>query len=220
MSPPRVTPDWIDSYTAEGNLARIFADLAEEENVDPFGETAKTRQRWEVKKEAYKDAMRLARLEQEEVRVKRAIEEKERQEREEGQAEDGFCDKTPPASEIQDVEMELAAARTLATSRENTKRKRRWDVPEPSDENADPNKTDTGGVGQRKLWKPLRRKNDGLAGTQLLQKRLSRKLQTFQGDLLGSVASMSELKCERLGQNKLLGHPQEVTVSGTYDRSA
>ncbi|KAE9400027.1 ARM repeat-containing protein [Gymnopus androsaceus JB14] len=149
-------------------ILQEFADLAEEENVDPFAETAKTRQVAARQSEyhhrrfdrvavdsadafkeggseegGYKDAMRLARLEQEEVRVKRAIEEKERQEREEGKLKMDL-DKTPPASEIQDVEMELAAAKDLATSRENTKRKRRWDVPEPSDENADPNKTDTG----------------------------------------------------------------------------
>ncbi|KAG1877270.1 hypothetical protein F4604DRAFT_2005324 [Suillus subluteus] len=41
--------------------------------------------------------------------------------------------------------MELAAAKELVNSRKaasGTKRKRRWDVPEPADENVDPNKTD------------------------------------------------------------------------------
>ncbi|KAG1899481.1 armadillo-type protein [Suillus fuscotomentosus] len=92
----------------------------------------------------YKEAMRLARLEQEEARVRRAIEEKERQEREEGKIKMDL-DKTPPRAELEDVAMELAAARELANSREatsGTKRKRRWDVPEPADENVDPNKTD------------------------------------------------------------------------------
>ncbi|KAG9309481.1 hypothetical protein JVU11DRAFT_10452 [Chiua virens] len=45
--------------------------------------------------------MRLARLEQEEVRVRRAIEEKERVEREEGKMKMDL-DKTPPAAELQD----------------------------------------------------------------------------------------------------------------------
>ncbi|KAF9071288.1 small nuclear ribonucleoprotein [Rhodocollybia butyracea] len=165
MSPPG-SPRLIDSYTVPKEILQEFAELAEEEDVDPFAETAKTRQvaarqsdyhnrRFDrvavesadafqeggTDEGGYKDAMRLARLEQEEVRVKRAIEEKERLEREEGKLKMDL-DKTPPAAELQDVEMELAAAKELATS--GTKRKRRWDVPEPSDENADPNKADTG----------------------------------------------------------------------------
>ncbi|KAJ3996762.1 armadillo-type protein [Lentinula boryana] len=169
MSPPG-SPRLIDSYTAPKEILQEFADLAEEENVDPFAETAKTRQIAARQSDyhnrrfdrvavdsadafqeggsdegGYKDAMRLARLEQEEARVRRAIEEKERQEREEGKMKMDL-DKTPPAAEIQDVEMELAATKEFATPREQsgTKRKRRWDVPEPSDENADPNKVDTG----------------------------------------------------------------------------
>ncbi|KAF5388622.1 hypothetical protein D9757_004780 [Collybiopsis confluens] len=170
MSPPG-SPRLIDSYTAPKEILQEFAELAEEENFDPFAETAKTRQvaarqsdyhnrrfdRVAVEsadafKEGsgdeggYKEAMRLARLEQEEARVKRAIEEKERQEREEGKLKMDL-DKTPPAAQItDDVEMELAAAKELVTSRElsGTKRKRRWDIPEPADENADPNKPDKG----------------------------------------------------------------------------
>ena len=87
----------------------------------------------------YKEATRLARLEQEEARVRWAIEENERQEREEGKMKMDL-DKTPSRAELEDVAMELAAARELATSREatsGTKRKQRWDVPEPADENVD-----------------------------------------------------------------------------------
>ncbi|KAG8215096.1 hypothetical protein J3R82DRAFT_8527 [Butyriboletus roseoflavus] len=53
--------------------------------------------------------MRLAHLEQEEVHVQKATEEKDRQEREEGKIKMDFG-KTPLASELQDIAMELAAA--------------------------------------------------------------------------------------------------------------
>jgi splicing factor 3B subunit 1 len=86
-------------------------------------------------------------LEQEEARVRRAIEEKERKDREEGK-ELMDLDRTPPAAEIEDVARELAAARELALQANkdsaSTKRKRRWDVSEPTDENADPNRPSTG----------------------------------------------------------------------------
>jgi splicing factor 3B subunit 1 len=88
----------------------------------------------------YKDAMRLARLENEEARVKRAIAEKERKDREEGKMKMDL-DKTPSAAEIEDVAKELA---TTKESSSGTKCKRRWDVSEPTDENVDPNKPDTG----------------------------------------------------------------------------
>jgi splicing factor 3B subunit 1 len=171
MSAPN-SPRLVDSFTAPKEILQEFADLAEEENIDPFAETASKRQiaarqsdyhnrRFSrVAQESadafkaaedgmeveggYKEAMRLARLEQEEARVRRAIEEKERQEREEGKMKMDL-DKTPPRAELEDVAMELAAAKELANSREatsGTKRKRRWDVPEPADENVDPNKTD------------------------------------------------------------------------------
>jgi splicing factor 3B subunit 1 len=165
----------VDSFTAPKEILQEFADLAEEENVDPFAETASKRQiaarqsdyhnrrfgrvavdsadafrQGEDGKDVeggYKDAMRLTRLEQEEVRVKRAIEEKERKEREEGKMKMDL-DKTPPAAELEDVAKELAAAKVLAmaTAKESagTKRKRRWDVPDSSDENVDPNKPDMG----------------------------------------------------------------------------
>ncbi len=128
--------------------------MAEEENVDPFAETASKRQiaarqsdyhnrrfnrtanesadAFAVREEGqsaeggYKEAMRLQRLEKEEQRVRRAIEEKERRERDEDK-EKMDLDKTPPAVELEEAEKELAAA-------QETKRKRRWDVTEPTEE--------------------------------------------------------------------------------------
>jgi splicing factor 3B subunit 1 len=107
----------------------------------------------------YKDAMRLARLENEEARVKCAIAEKERKDREEGKMKMDL-DKTPPATEIEDVAKELA---TTKESSLGTKRKHCWDVSEPTDENADPKKHDTGewskealgGICSKKVLLPL-----------------------------------------------------------------
>ncbi|KAJ7623334.1 armadillo-type protein [Roridomyces roridus] len=149
MSPPG-SPRLLDSFTAPREILQEFADLAEEENVDPFAETASKRQiaarqsdyhnrRFdrvavssadafqdsEDGKElegGYKDAMRLSRLEQEEQRVKRAIEEKERRDREEGKMKMDL-DKTPPASTM-DAEEFIEAAIQDGASR---KRKQRWD---------------------------------------------------------------------------------------------
>lgn len=171
---PTGSPRLIDSYTVPKDVLKEFEELAEEENVDPFAETASKRQIASRQSDyhnrrfdrvalesadafqqggdgkevegGYKDAMRLARLEQEEARVKKAIEEKERQDREEGKMKMDL-DKTPPASELTDVAMELASVKELAAAKDasaGTKRKRRWDVPEPTDENVDPNKTDSG----------------------------------------------------------------------------
>ncbi|KAF7983388.1 hypothetical protein HWV62_22397 [Athelia sp. TMB] len=150
----------VDSFTAPKDVLQEFADLAEEENVDPFAETQSQRQiasrqsdyhnrkYGRVAQESadafkqgedgqegeggYKEAMRLQRLENEEARVRRAIEEKEKQDREEGKMKMDL-DKTPPAAEIEEAVKELDSA--------GAKRKRRWDV---SDENTDPNKADTG----------------------------------------------------------------------------
>src|SRR5882762_4731888 len=100
MSSPG-SPRLVDSFTAPKEILQEFADLAEEENVDPFAETTSKRQiaarqsdyqnrrfnrvavdsadafqQGEDGKDVeggYKDAMRLARLEQEELRVKKAI---------------------------------------------------------------------------------------------------------------------------------------------------
>ena len=165
MSPPG-SPRLVDSFTAPKDVLQEFADLAEEENVDPFAETASQRQiaarqsdyhnrrfkRVAVESadafkqgedgqdagEGYKEAMRLTRLEQEEERVRRAIQEKERKALED-EKQKMDLDKTPPAAELDAVERELEAARDLAAAA-GGKRKRRWDVAEPNDENADPNK--------------------------------------------------------------------------------
>lgn len=149
------SPRLVDSFTAPKEVLQEFADLAEEEDVDPFAETASKRQiasrqsdyhNRRFKRQAhesddafkaveegrdveggYKDAMRVQRLEKEEERVRRAIEEKEKQAREEGKAKMDL-DKTPPRTEIEAAVKELAGM----------KRKRRWDVPEPEDkENKD-----------------------------------------------------------------------------------
>ena len=145
-------PRLVDSFTAPKEVLQEFEELAEEENVDPFAETASKRQiasrqsdyhnrrfnrqahesedAFKAAEEGrdveggYKDAMRLQRLEKEEERVRRAIEEKEKQEREEGQAKMDL-DKTPPRAEIQEAAKELAG----------TKRKRRWDVETDEKEN-------------------------------------------------------------------------------------
>ena len=171
MSSPQ-SPRLLDSFTAPKDVLREFQELAEEEDIDPFAETASKRQIAARQSDyhhrrfnrvavdsadafaheegtdvegGYKDAMRLARLEQEESRVRRAIEEKDRREREEGKMKMDV-DKTPPASEIHEDHDLPAPARNEAKANEapGTKRKRRWDVTEPNDENIDPNKKDTG----------------------------------------------------------------------------
>ncbi|KAI0091672.1 small nuclear ribonucleoprotein [Irpex rosettiformis] len=148
------SPRLVDSFTAPKEVLQEFADLAEEEDFDPFAETASKRQiaarqsdyhnrrfnrtaldsadafkaaeEGEDVEGGYKDAMRLQMLEKEEERVKRAIEEKERKAREEGK-EKMDLDRTPPREEIEEAAKELAAA-------SGTKRKRRWDVAEPNDD--------------------------------------------------------------------------------------
>ena len=170
-------PRLLDSFSVPKEVLEEFAEMAEEENIDPFAETAKTRQiaarqndyhhrrfdrvavdsadafsakEGEEVEGGYKDAMRLSRLEQEEQRVYKAIQEKERKEREEDGVMKMDLDKTPPAIEIQDVATELAAARDLAMAKQQqqqqesaagTKRKRKWDM---EDENKDLNQRDTG----------------------------------------------------------------------------
>ncbi|CAE6397727.1 unnamed protein product [Rhizoctonia solani] len=75
----------------------------------------------------YQDAMRAARIEREEIRVRRAIEEKEKQAREEGKMDlDG--DKTPPRGTIAG---DQTPPRDQTPPAASTKRKRRWDVEEP-----------------------------------------------------------------------------------------
>ncbi|EJD43740.1 ARM repeat-containing protein [Auricularia subglabra TFB-10046 SS5] len=161
-------PRLLDSFTAPKDVLDEFAQMADEEEVDPFADTTTKRQiasrqsdyhnrRFErtgiagsdafqdavdgkESEGGYKDAMRLANLEREEQRVRRAIQEKEKQEREEGKSRDEL-DRTPPASEIDDFirEAEADAAAAAASS----KRKRRWDdtgdepAAKPAEEPAD-----------------------------------------------------------------------------------
>jgi splicing factor 3B subunit 1 len=146
-------PRLVDSFTAPKDVLKEFEDMAEEENIDPFAETASKRQIAERQSDyhnrrfkrtahegvdafkaveegtevegGYKDAMRLQRLEKEEERVRRAIEERERKEREDHE-EKMDLDKTPPAAEIKEAVEELEA-------RAGAKRKRRWDVQDSSE---------------------------------------------------------------------------------------
>ncbi|KAH9935969.1 small nuclear ribonucleoprotein [Epithele typhae] len=150
MSEPRL----VDSFTAPKEILQEFADMAEEEDIDPFAETASNRQiasrqsayqnrkfnrqahesadafkaaeNGEEIEGGYKDAMRLQRLEKEEERVRRAIDDKEKQAREEGQSKMDL-DRTPPRAELEAAEKELAAMH-------GAKRKRKTE-PEENKEN-------------------------------------------------------------------------------------
>ena len=138
----------LDSFTAPKDVLDEFAQMADEDDVDPFAETAKERQiaarqgeyharRFERQgiagtdafKDAaegreteggYKDAMALANLEREEQRVLRVIAEREKQAREDGTERE--LDRTPPREELEEAMREVQA-----TAAANTKRKRRWD---------------------------------------------------------------------------------------------
>jgi len=162
---PTGSPRLVDSYTVPKDILQEFHDLAEEEDVDPFAETASKRQiaarqsdyhNRRFKRVAvdsadafkqvedgqeveggYKEAMRLAKLEQDEQRVGKIIEEKERKEREESQMKMDL-DRTPPREEIEAAQRELASMKELT----GTKRKRRWDMEDTNDENLDPNRRD------------------------------------------------------------------------------
>ncbi|KIP10057.1 hypothetical protein PHLGIDRAFT_125885 [Phlebiopsis gigantea 11061_1 CR5-6] len=164
-------PRLIDSFTAPKEVLQEFAELAEEEDFDPFAETASKRQiaarqsdyhnrrfgrqanesgdAFKATEEGqdveggYKEAMRLQMLEKEEQRVRRAIEDKEKQEREEGKDKMDL-DRTPPREELMEAAQELAQA-------SGTKRKRRWDVSEPTDENADVKMDDQGEWSEKAL---------------------------------------------------------------------
>ena len=124
--------------------------VIEEEGFDPFAETANKRQiaarqneyhkrRFNIDREVgvskdafaqgadadtghgYAEAMRAARLEKEEQRVRRAIETKAREQRE-GEKEKMDLDKTPPREDLE------AAAVLIDTPSQASRRKRRWDV--------------------------------------------------------------------------------------------
>lgn len=154
MSPPG-SPRLVDSFTAPKEIIKEFEELAEEENFDPFAETASKRQIISRQSDyhnrrfnrqanesadafkaaedgtdvegGYKEAMRLQILEKEEERVRRAIEEKERKEREEG-IDKAALDKTPPAKDLEEAE------RFLQSISASAKRKRRWDISESSED--------------------------------------------------------------------------------------
>ena len=161
MSAPS-SPRLVDSFTAPKEVLQEFADIAEEDDHDPFAETAKTRQiaarqsdyhRRRFDRSAhdsadafaaqqdgteveggYKDAMRLQMLEKEEVRVRKLIEDKDKKDREEG-ADKMDLDRTPPRAELDEAEKILAEAAAAAVS--SGKRKRRWDVADGAGETTD-----------------------------------------------------------------------------------
>ena len=163
MSAPS-SPRLVDSFTAPKEILQEFADLAEEEDHDPFAETAKTRQiaarqadyhlrrfgrsahdsadAFAAQKDGteveggYKDAMRLQMLEKEEARVRKLIEEKEKQDREDG-GDKMDLDRTPPRAELDEAEKILAEAAAAAVAASSGKRKRRWDVADGAGETAD-----------------------------------------------------------------------------------
>lgn len=162
MSPPS-SPRLVDSFSAPKEVFKELEELAEEEDFDPFAETAKKRQiaarqsdyhNRRFNREAhessdafkaaqegadvdggYRDTMRLQILEKEEERVRRAIEEKERKAREENDEKKMDLDRTPPAAELEAAEKELQAiaAANGVVPGGGAKRKRRWDVSESDD---------------------------------------------------------------------------------------
>jgi splicing factor 3B subunit 1 len=149
------SPRLLDSFTAPKDVLEEFAAIADEEDVDPFKETAKKREiasrrgdyanrHLEIDRSGvsidpfaqtegddqsggYQDAMRRQRLEREEQRVYRAIATRETQTREEGNGEMDL-DKTPPREDLEEVEKLITAAKEPAATTAGTKRKRRWDV--------------------------------------------------------------------------------------------
>ena len=157
MSAPS-SPRLVDSFTAPKDVLQEFADLAEEDNSDPFAETAKARpivarqsdyhlRRFDRSAHdsadafqqdgtgiegGYKEAMRLQMLEKEEARVKKLIE-KEKKDKEGGDEMD--LDRTPPRMELDEVEKFLAEAAAAAAN--SGKRKRRWDIGNDVRETAD-----------------------------------------------------------------------------------
>jgi len=155
MSAPS-SPRLVDSFTVPKEILQEFADLAEEEDHDPFADTAKTRQiatrqsdyhlrRFDRSAHdsadafaahqdgtgvegGYKEAMRLQRLEKEEARVRKLIEEK----KDRGGEMD--LDRTPPRAELDEAGAILAEVAAAASA---GKRKRRWDVGDGAGEAAD-----------------------------------------------------------------------------------
>ncbi|KAG9102841.1 hypothetical protein FRC06_000987 [Ceratobasidium sp. 370] len=101
----------------------------------------------------YQEAMRAALLEKEEIRVRRAIEEKEKQAREEGKMDlDG--DRTPPRSALAGDQTpprgSVVSGGDKTPPAASTKRKRRWDVGDDSETKTEA-KTATGEWSQEAL---------------------------------------------------------------------
>ena len=158
MSTPS-SPRLVDSFTVPKEVLQEFADLAEEDDHDPFAETAKTRQIASRQSDyhlrrfdrsahdsadafaaqqdgtdvegGYKEAMRLQRLEKEEARVRKLIEEREKKDGESGDKMD--LDRTPPRAELDEAEKILAEAAAASSG----KKKRRWDVTDSAREATD-----------------------------------------------------------------------------------
>ncbi|KAG8951862.1 Splicing factor 3B subunit 1 [Tulasnella sp. 424] len=156
--------------TAPKEILDEFAEMAEEENVDPFAETKLKNQiahresdyqkrrhlinrdvgvssdpfkqgEGEEGESGYQLAMRLNHLEREEQRVKRLIEQKQQAEEDEDKMKlDG--DKTPPAA------ARAPASEDMEVEPSIPKKKRRWDVADPQDETK---KADTGEWSQEAL---------------------------------------------------------------------
>lgn len=149
-------PRLLDSFTAPKEVLDEFAEMAEEEDYDPFRETAKKREIASRRNDyanrhleidrvgvsidpfaqgdaqdgdgtGYQDAMRVQRLEREEQRVRRLIQQKEAQDREEGR-EKMDLDKTPPREDIEAAEKLIMEAQEMAQASSGKKRKARWDV--------------------------------------------------------------------------------------------
>ncbi|KAJ8473803.1 hypothetical protein ONZ51_g7622 [Trametes cubensis] len=141
MASPR-SPRLVDSFTAPKEVLQEFAEMAEEEDIDPFAETASKRQiaarqsdyhnrrfnrqahestdvfkavaEGQDVEGGYKEAMKLQRLEKEEERVRRAIEEKERQAREEGQGRSLAGVGSPNPSALFDISLSRSHISPLA----------------------------------------------------------------------------------------------------------
>lgn len=156
--------------TAPKEILDEFAEMAEEENVDPFAETKLKNQiahresdyhkrrhlinrevgvssdpfkqgEGEEGESGYQLAMRLNHLEREEQRVRRLIEQKQQADEDEDKMKlDG--DKTPPAA------ARAPASEDMEVEPAVPKKKRRWDVAEPQD---DTKKADSGEWSQQAL---------------------------------------------------------------------
>lgn len=206
-------PRLLDSFSAPKEIFDEMAEAAEEEDYDPFRETQKTRQiasrrsdyanrHLEIERigvsidpfaqdadgnaaqgAGYQDAMRVQRLEREEQRVRRLIQAKEAQEREDGIVKMDL-DKTPPREDIEAAEKLIMQAQDMAASGLGKKRKARWDVEgedtkpsvetkEASEEQAPPKK-------RRSRWDetPATATDDKAAVTTSSEKRVSRWDQT------------------------------------------